>query len=88
MSHWIIAPIVLPALLAALMLLGLRGHLAGQRIVSLGGVLALNAIAVALLVEPLLQDQGGSRGIDIVRARTHRRGVSLIDARHRPPRVS
>ena len=49
MSHWIIAPIVLPALLAALMLLGLRGNLARQRMASLAGLLALNAIAVALL---------------------------------------
>jgi multicomponent K+:H+ antiporter subunit D len=49
MSHWIIAPIVLPALLAALMLLLLRQRLALQRVVSLGGVLALNAIALALL---------------------------------------
>jgi multicomponent K+:H+ antiporter subunit D len=49
MSHWIIAPVVLPALLAALMLLGLRGNLARQRLVSLAGLLALNAIALALL---------------------------------------
>jgi multicomponent K+:H+ antiporter subunit D len=49
MSHWIIAPVVLPALVAALMVLALRGHLALQRIASLAAILALNAIAVALL---------------------------------------
>ncbi len=48
MSHWIIAPVVLPALVAALMVLALRGHLALQRIASLAAILALNAIAVAL----------------------------------------
>ena len=50
MSHWIIAPIVLPALLASLMLLVVRGNLGLQRIVSLTGLLALNAIAVALVL--------------------------------------
>jgi multicomponent K+:H+ antiporter subunit D len=49
MSHWIIAPVVLPALMAALMVLALRGHLALQRIASLAAIVALNAIAVALL---------------------------------------
>ena len=55
MNHWIIAPIVLPAVLAALMLLALRGNLARQRLVSLGGVLALNTIAVALLLSATAQ---------------------------------
>jgi multicomponent K+:H+ antiporter subunit D len=49
LSHWIIAPVVLPALVAALMVIALRGHLALQRIASLAAILALNAIAVALL---------------------------------------
>lgn len=49
MSHWIIAPVVLPALIAALMVLALRGHLALQRIASVAAILALNAIALALL---------------------------------------
>jgi multicomponent K+:H+ antiporter subunit D len=49
MSHWIIAPIVLPALAAALMVTLLRGHLALQRMASLAAILALNAIAIALL---------------------------------------
>ena len=49
MSHWIIAPVALPALVAALMVIGLRGQLSLQRIASLAAVLALNAIAAALL---------------------------------------
>ena len=49
MSHWIIAPVVLPALVAALMVLALRGHLSLQRIASLAALVALNAIAIALL---------------------------------------
>lgn len=49
MSHWIIAPVVLPALIAALMVLVMRGHLDLQRIASLAAILALNAIALTLL---------------------------------------
>jgi multicomponent K+:H+ antiporter subunit D len=49
MSHWIIAPIVLPAFMAALMVLALRHNLRWQRLFSLASVLALNAIAVGLL---------------------------------------
>lgn len=49
MTHWIIAPVVLPALAAALMVLALRGTLALQRIASLATILALNAIALGLL---------------------------------------
>jgi multicomponent K+:H+ antiporter subunit D len=48
MSHWIIAPVVLPALLAALMVIMMRGDLVLQRIASVAGILALNAIALAL----------------------------------------
>ena len=49
MTHWIIAPIVLPALTAALMLLALRGSLALQRLLSVAAILGLCAIAAALL---------------------------------------
>ena len=49
MSHWIIAPIVLPAFAAALMILGLRGRLRLQRALSLAAILALNVLALALL---------------------------------------
>ena len=50
MTHWIIAPIVLPALTAALMLLALRGSLALQRLLSVAAILGLCAIAAALLI--------------------------------------
>ncbi|RYI20090.1 MAG: monovalent cation/H+ antiporter subunit D, partial [Acetobacteraceae bacterium] len=49
MSHWIIAPVVLPAIAAALMLLFLRHRLTLQRATSILAVLALNGIALALL---------------------------------------
>lgn len=49
MSHWIIAPVVLPALMAALMVITLRGDLILQRVASVASILALNAIAMALL---------------------------------------
>lgn len=50
MSHWIIAPVVLPAIIAALMIIFLRGNLLLQRLVSLTAFLALNAIAAYLLL--------------------------------------
>lgn len=50
MTHWIIAPIVLPALTAALLLLALRGSLALQRLLSVAAILGLCAIAAALLI--------------------------------------
>ena len=50
MSHWIIAPVVLPALVAALMVIAFRGNLALQRAASLAAILALNAIAIVLLI--------------------------------------
>ena len=49
MTHWIIAPVLLPALLATVMVIALRGNLALQRVLSLAGVLALVAIALALI---------------------------------------
>ena len=49
MSHWIIAPVVLPALAAALMVTAFRSRLTLQRALSLAAILALNAIAFALL---------------------------------------
>lgn len=49
MSHWIIAPVVLPVIMAALMVIALRGNLALQRLVSVATILALNGIALALL---------------------------------------
>ncbi len=49
MNHWIIAPVVLPALVGAFMVIALRGQLALQRITGLATIVALNGIALALL---------------------------------------
>lgn len=49
MSHWIIAPVVLPALVAGLMVLAMRGDLLLQRVAGVASILAMNAIAVALV---------------------------------------
>jgi multicomponent K+:H+ antiporter subunit D len=49
MSHWIIAPVVLPAILAPLIVMVMRNDLLMQRVFALAGVLALNGIAAALL---------------------------------------
>ncbi|WP_377508447.1 monovalent cation/H+ antiporter subunit D [Octadecabacter sp. R77987] len=48
MTHWIIAPVVLPALLAPFIVLAARYHIGIQRVLSLVGVGALVAIAAAL----------------------------------------
>ncbi|MEP4249273.1 monovalent cation/H+ antiporter subunit D [Tateyamaria sp.] len=48
MTHWIIAPIVLPALLAPFIVLAARYHIGIQRAFSLAGVAALVVIAAAL----------------------------------------
>lgn len=49
MSHWIIAPVVLPAILAPLIVMVMRNDMLMQRVFALAGVLALNGIAAALL---------------------------------------
>ncbi|MCX7558754.1 monovalent cation/H+ antiporter subunit D [Sulfitobacter sp. F26204] len=48
MMHWIIAPIILPALLAPFIVLAARYHIIIQRAVSVAGVLALIAISAGL----------------------------------------
>ncbi|AKS45009.1 multisubunit potassium/proton antiporter, PhaD subunit [Octadecabacter temperatus] len=48
MSHWIIAPIVLPAMLAPFIVLAARYHIGIQRVFSLVGVLALITISAGL----------------------------------------
>ena len=50
MSHWIIAPVVLPAVLGAFIVLTMRRDLLLQRIFGLAGTVALPAIASALYV--------------------------------------
>ncbi len=49
MTHWIIAPVVMPAMLAAIIVIGMRHDLALQRIVGLVGTALLAVIAGALL---------------------------------------
>ncbi|PZQ96701.1 MAG: monovalent cation/H+ antiporter subunit D [Cereibacter sphaeroides] len=49
MSHWIIVPVVLPAIVAALMVLAMRNDILLQRIFGLGATLALGAVAAMLL---------------------------------------
>lgn len=49
MYHWIIAPVVVPAILAPLVVLVMRNDLTLQRVFGLAGTLALAAIAAALL---------------------------------------
>lgn len=49
MSHWIIAPVVLPALVAGLMVITMRGDLLLQRVAGVASIVALNGIALALL---------------------------------------
>ena len=48
MTHWIIAPVVLPALLAPFIVLAARYHIGIQRVFSVVGVMALIAIAAGL----------------------------------------
>lgn len=51
MNHWIIAPVVLPAFLAPLLVLWARFDLRAQRILSLAGTVAFALLAVVLLVQ-------------------------------------
>lgn len=59
MNHWIIAPVVLPALMAAVIVLAMRHHLGLQRVFSVGSCVALVAIAVGLFAEAA----GGAIGV-------------------------
>ena len=49
MSHWIIVPVVLPAMVAGLMVLAMRGDLLLQRVAGVASIAILNAAALALL---------------------------------------
>ena len=49
MSHWIVIPVVLPALLAAVLTLAMRHHASLQRVFSVAGCVALLAVALWLL---------------------------------------
>lgn len=50
LNHWIIAPVVLPAMLAPLIVMWMRHDIVLQRVFSLAGTAALALISVALLV--------------------------------------
>ncbi len=49
MSHWIIAPVMLPAVVGALIVLLMRNDLMLQRVFSLGATIVLAAISLAML---------------------------------------
>lgn len=49
MSHWIILPVVLPALLAPFIIMVIRHHLDLQRIFSVAGTAALAAVGIGLV---------------------------------------
>ncbi len=49
MSHWIIVPVILPAILAPFIVLAARYHIGIQRAFSVAGVLALIAVAAGLV---------------------------------------
>jgi len=51
MTHWLIMPVVLPAILAPFIILAARYHMGIQRVFSMAGVLALIAIALGLAVQ-------------------------------------
>jgi len=51
MTHWIVLPVVLPAVLAALLTLSMRETPTLQRIFSLSGVAVILAVAVGLVVQ-------------------------------------
>ncbi|MFN3645508.1 MAG: monovalent cation/H+ antiporter subunit D [Gemmobacter sp.] len=51
MNHWIILPVVLPAVMAPLIVLGMRHDLTLQRVFSVAATVALAAVAAVLLVQ-------------------------------------
>ncbi|MEP2919319.1 MAG: monovalent cation/H+ antiporter subunit D [Sulfitobacter sp.] len=51
MTHWLIIPIVLPALLAPFIILCARYHMGIQRVFSVAGVVAMIALALGLAVQ-------------------------------------
>ena len=53
MNHWIVAPIVLPAILAPFIIMVLRHHLDLQRIFSVAGVVGLIGIALTITAQAI-----------------------------------
>lgn len=56
MNHWIVAPVVLPAVIAPFIIMVLRHHLDLQRVFGLFGTVALNAVALVLFAQALSGD--------------------------------
>ena len=48
MTHWVLAPIVLPAVLAPFILLAARYHIGIQRVFSVAGIMGLITVAAGL----------------------------------------
>ncbi|MBB3993435.1 multicomponent K+:H+ antiporter subunit D [Sulfitobacter undariae] len=53
MTHWLIMPVVLPALLAPFLILAARYHMGIQRVFSVAGVMAMIALALGLFVKTM-----------------------------------
>lgn len=51
MTHWLIAPVILPAMVAPFIVLAARYHIVIQRVFSVVGVLALIAVAAGLALQ-------------------------------------
>ena len=51
MTHWLIMPVVLPAILAPFIILAARYHMGIQRVFSVAGVLAMIAVSLGLVSE-------------------------------------
>ena len=63
MSHWIVIPVVLPALLAAVLTLAMRHHASLQRVFSVAGCVALLAVALWLLAHAATGDYDRARKV-------------------------
>ena len=53
MNHWIIAPVLLPALVAAIIILVMRYQVITQRVFSVASTVALIGIGIGLLVHSM-----------------------------------
>ncbi|MFT4707438.1 MAG: multicomponent K+:H+ antiporter subunit D, partial [Ascidiaceihabitans sp.] len=51
MNHWIIAPVILPAMLAPFIVLAARYHIGIQRALSVAGVIVLIGVALGLALQ-------------------------------------
>ncbi|MEM5470086.1 monovalent cation/H+ antiporter subunit D [Celeribacter marinus] len=51
MIHWVVAPVILPALVAPFIVLAARYHIGIQRVLSLSGIAALVLVSIALALQ-------------------------------------